>query len=497
MKLVIYFFDVGICVRIQPIGASFGLFLRRARRVTWTLMFMMLCPAPFLAAQTEKSKPATEIRPAELTPLQAYRLAVKERGSLGVTAVDNCGDSLAVVISGSSASAKRVFNLFSDSVVARVADSLNVPRTMSLNSLRKRVALAAAASTDQQLLAVRTLAQRSRQVILASASAAAACASCSEGDDYGDRREMFADWCDSTKDASIEALTTCAEQALESISQEYENARDSVCELAEDLLDKESEEREARADSIAHEEEIASRLIMTMVYDNPVAYRGRDNGVRFYGVSPSVEYDHRSGLFASVSGTWLDKPGTNWDATGASVGFGRSIGDDWFGSLSYTHLWWSSASPQSKSVLDNSLDLQIDWSGTLLSAAAELSYAFSKSSETTLFLTVTAPLTVFERAGRGSLVFEPGLTGVYGQQDASLQTARNQKANKDNAPAANVKKRKIFAVMDYELKLPLSYRRGAYAFGASYTLVAPLNIVDASTSTLFGVLSFEVSMTIR
>ena len=52
-------------------------------------------------------------------------------------------------------------------------------------------------------------------------------------------------------------------------------------------------------------------------------------------------------------------------------------------------------------------------------------------------------------------------------------------------------------MLDYELKLPLSFRWGAYAFGASYTIIAPLNIVDESTSTPFGVFGIHVSVTIR
>jgi hypothetical protein len=485
------------CVVVRVRSASCDLLRRHTWAVRWAVMAILLCLAPLLTAQTKKAKPSTMARPAELTPLQSYRLAVNERGSLAAAVVGNCGDSLTGLISRSSASAKRVFNLFSDSVVAKAADSLNAPRRMSLNNLRERVGLAAATSSDQQLRVVRTIAQRSCQVILTSTNTAAACADCREGDDYEARREVFTNWCDSTRDASNEVLTTRADEALDSISQAYENARDSVSEHAEELLDKENEEREARADSIAHEEEIASRVTISAAYDNPVTYRGRDNGVRYFGVSPTVQYNHRSGLFASVSGTWLDKAGRKWDGADASVGFEKAIGDDWFGSLAYTRLWWSSTSPQSKSVLDNTLDLEISWSGTHLSAAAELSYAFSKSSETTLFLSATAPLTIFEKSSRGSLVFEPGLTGVYGQQDASLQTARKQKSKKDNAQATSTKKKKVFAVLDYELKLPLSYRLGAYTFGASYTIIAPLNIVDESTSTPFGVLGFEVSVTIR
>jgi hypothetical protein len=414
-----------------------------------------------------------------------------------VNLVGNCGDSLAGVISGLSASAKRVFILSSDSVLARVADSLNAPRRKSLSNLREALALAAATSADQHVLALRTIAQRSRQVILASANAAAACGDCREGDDYENRRDEFTNWCDSTRDASIEALMTRAEEALDSIPEVYENARDSVSDQAENLLDKENDEREARADSIALEEEIASRLVISVGYDNPVSYRGRDNGVRFYGVSPSVQYTHRSGLFASVSGSWLDKSDGNWDDTETSVGFGRALGDAWFGSLAYAHLWFSSTSPQSKSVLDNSLDLEIAWSGSLLSTAAQLSYAFSKTSETTLSLSVSAPLMVFERAGGGSLLFEPGLSGTYGQQDLSLVAARKQKSKKNTLPVPAVKKRKVFGVMDYELDLPLRYRWGAYAFGATYTIAMPLNVLDESTKTVFGVFSIEVSVTIR
>ncbi len=488
---------MGNCVVIRAGCASFVFFRRHTWALTWTLMVILFCLAPLLDAQTKKAGQATTTGTAELTPLSGYRLAVKERSSLAATVVDNCGDSLAGVISGSSASAKRVFNLFSDSVIAKVADSLNAPRRMSLGSFRERVGHAAATFSDRHLHAVRTIAQQTRQVILTSANLAAACADCRDGDDYDNRREVFTNWCDSTRDASVEALTTRAEEALDSISQAYENARDSVSEKAEDLLDKENDEREARADSIALEEEIASRLVITVAYENPVAYRGRDNGARFYGVSPTIQYSHRSGLFASVSGAWLDKGGSKWDGIDASVGFGRSIGDDWFGSLAYTHLWWSSTSPQSKSVLDNSLDLEMGWSVTHLSTSAHLSFAFSKTSETTLFLSASAPLTLFEKAGRGSLLFEPGLTGVYGQQDASLLTARRQKSNKKNVLAANVKPKKTFAVLDYELNLPLTYRWGAYSLGASYTIAAPLNILDESSSTVFGALSVEVSVTIR
>lgn len=485
------------CVVMRVKGGSFDLFRRHTQAVTWAAMVILLCLVPHLNAQTRKSKPLTIPRPSDLTPLQSYRFAVRERGSLAATVVGNYGDSLASVIAGSAASAKRVFNLFGDSVVAKMADSLNAPRRMFLNSVRERVGLAAATSSDQQLRAVRTLAQRWRQDILVSANDAAACADCREGDDFENRREAFTNWCDSTRDGFTEALTTRADEALDSISQAYENARDSVSEHAEELLDKENEEREARADSIAHEEDIASRLIISVAYDNPVTYRGRDNAVRYYGVSPTIQYNHRSGLFASVSATWLDKQGSTWDGTDASLGFERTIGDEWSVSLAYTHLWWSSTSAQSKSVLDNSLDLAINWSGTHLSAGAELSYAFSKSSETTLFLSVAAPLTVYEKSGHGALVFEPGLTGAYGQQDASLQAARKQRLKKDTAQASNVKTKRAIAVLDYELKLPLSYRWGPYAFGASYTIVAPLNIVDESAGTVFGVLSIDVSMTIR
>jgi len=460
-------------------------------------MFMSLCSSPFLAAQTRKPTQAGEIRHAEMSPLEIFQRTVKDRSVLAQTEVERCGDSLAATIADSSASAKRGFTLFSDSVVAATADSMNALRRASLDSLKERVALAAVAVADQHVAAVRALARETRQVILASANRAAACADCGPGDDYGRRGNGFLELCDSLKDTGIDALTTRADQALDAISQRYDYARDSVSERAESLLDKEREEREARADSIALEEEIASRLIITLGYDNPVAYLGRDNGVHFYGVSPSVLYNHRSGLFASVSGSWLDKTKNSWDVSTASVGFKHSIGDAWSGSLSYTHLWFSSTSSQSKSVLDNSLDLDVEWSGALVTTTAEISFAFSKTSETSLLLTAVAPLTVYEGAGRGTLAFEPGITGAYGQQDASLVTARKQKSNKNGVPVANVKPRKTIGVLEYELSLPLSYHLGAYAFSAGYTIVLPLNILDESTSSLFGVLSIEISMTIR
>jgi hypothetical protein len=52
-------------------------------------------------------------------------------------------------------------------------------------------------------------------------------------------------------------------------------------------------------------------------------------------------------------------------------------------------------------------------------------------------------------------------------------------------------------VLDYEFNLPLIYSLGPYTFRVAYAFIVPLNILDGSTSTPFGVLSVEASMTIR
>lgn len=488
---------MGICCAIRFTNAPYCIARSRILAATWAMMCMIVGVAPFLDAQTKQATPAAATHRPEPSPLEMFQLAVRERSALATSEVDRCRDSVAAVIADSSASAKRILTRFGDSIVVAMADSMNVIRRTSLNGLSERVSLGAAAVVGRHIAAVHTIAQQTRQVILTSANVSASCTDCGPGDDFGRRWTVFAAWCDSARDASIEAMTARGDQALDSISQEYETARDSVSEQAESLLEEETDERESRADSSAHEEEIASRLIVTVAYDNPVAYLGRDNGSHFFELSPTLFYRHRWGIFASLSGSWLNEAKNNWDVTTAAVGYGRSIGEEWYGALSYAHLWFSSTSSQSKSVLDNSLDLEVDWSGTFLTATAQLSFAFSKSSEASLVLSATAPLTVFEEAGSGTLIFEPGISGAYGQQDASLVTARKQKSNKGAVPTANVKPRKTIGVLDYEFCVPLSYRRGVYAVSAAYTVVAPLNVLDESTSTLFGVVSIDISMTIR
>jgi hypothetical protein len=455
----------------------------------WGAVIVTCWCVPRGAAQLTQPAHAGRTGPQSVSTLPNFRSAIDAQGVLAEKTLAQWADSLGGVIREVAASAHQTYRRGTDSLITRGTHPLDGEEIMSLRALRDRADRRAKSISDHFLSNIRGSARRATELIRDAARRASLCDGCAGDEDFAERRSDFITWCDSTRDASLEDLDSDASFAIDSIESSYGNARDSVADEADRLLD---------------EEESASHAVLSVAYDDPLVDRGRDNGIRLYAFTPTIQYNHRSGLFGSISGSWLNKAENNWDVTATTLGYQRTMWEEWAASVSFTHLWFSGTSPQAKSVLGNSIDAELDWSGTHLVSSVHVLYEFSGASEITLYLNVAARITVVESGHSNSLVFEPGVTGVYGQQDATLEQARllktsNGKGKKAAASTVvtTVKPVKTFDVLEYELTLPLTCRWDAYSVGVSYTIAVPLNIVDQSTDGIFGILGLGASLTIR
>jgi len=126
-------------------------------------------------------------------------------------------------------------------------------------------------------------------------------------------------------------------------------------------------------DSLVKDKEF-SNFIIRIDYYNKTLSSGRDLGVEQYSLAPSLTYNHKSGISASLTGSYYSIDEPHYNMTDANINYSNffKFNDNWAYSLSYDHYFYH---PDSASVLTNNLGLSTSYSVGKFSA--NLSYGHS------------------------------------------------------------------------------------------------------------------------
>lgn len=461
----------------------------RLFRLLGDLAFLIVIPtALFPNAGSREPDCAGRNETSSVLPDFAGR--IRDSRDRSILSQKRYADSVMQSMERNIAAARKRLKAYGDSITISVRDSLDSTRKRRL----EETVTALGKTINDLLLEKKILLQEIagiyRQQIQAGSESAGRCIGCASAEDSSGRVELFGAFSDSVASVFEDSVSAVAEGLEEILVDTLEENEESLSDLAETLLEEQRDENEARA----------SRATVELLYNSPVVYRGRDNGVREYSFTPSVSYQHRSGLAFSMSAAWLSRAETKWDVAAAGIAYQGFAGDNMQWSISFTHLWFSSASAQARSVLNNSVGFAGAYDFTHVAVAASISVDFQSKAERTMMLSVTAPVTLGESVAGGELTVEPCILGVYGQQDVELVLQRTQKAQKAKKMAVMARAtqaRTVFGVMDYEFEVPLNYRRGNWTVRSAFTLVTPLNVLDSSSSKPFGMVSVEGSVELQ
>ncbi len=136
---------------------------------------------------------------------------------------------------------------------------------------------------------------------------------------------------------------------------------------------------QATLDKIVEEDSLikdneSSNFIIRIDYYNRTLSSGRDLGVEQYSLAPSLTYNHRSGISASLIGSYYSVDEPHYNMTDANINYSNffKFNDNWAYSLSYDHYFYH---PDSASVLTNNIGLSTSYSVGKFSA--NLSYGLS------------------------------------------------------------------------------------------------------------------------
>ena len=221
-----------------------------------------------------------------------------------------------------------------------------------------------------------------------------------------------------------------------------------------------------KLDSMDYKVQTATRLEVTGNYMSGVRYSGRDYGVKGYGLSTQLSLKHKSGF-------WLSTIGYNWQQFAIKVpkldlvaGYSATLGEGVGASVSYSRwLYFGKSQSELKWAFNHFMSAYLGINTPLFTIAPQFYYMISPTENVAQFAVSISKNKEWRPFWGGKLIFEPNLTWM------SSTTDRYDVA--DNVHVAG----KMLRVIDYELGLPLIYRRvGKYELTARYILSLPVNV---------------------
>ncbi len=236
-----------------------------------------------------------------------------------------------------------------------------------------------------------------------------------------------------------------------------------------------------KLDSTDYKVQNATRLELSGNYMSRVMYSGRDYGVKGYGLSTQLSLKHQSGFWLSAIAYHWQKFDIKLPKTDLVVGYSATLSDRVGASVSYSRwLYYGKSQSELKWAFNHFMSVYMGINATYFSIAPQFYYMISPNENVAQFAITVSKNKEWRPFWGGKLIFEPNLTWMTSTTDRYDIVDQNHKAGK------------MLRVIDYELGLPLIYRKvGKYDITARYILSLPVNVgeydgaVEGKLTSLF------------
>jgi hypothetical protein len=254
-----------------------------------------------------------------------------------------------------------------------------------------------------------------------------------------------------------------------------------------------------RTDSLAvRPAGLPSQLVLRLDYATRALFAGRDYGVRQSATTPSLTYNHRSGAYASVSGSFYSQAVPAYSLTDFSVGYGNFLGDKLLYSVSYDRYAYNQSGP---AVLANNTGLLLSYDLGPLSLGSSYAFLFGNGQTGHRLVPSLSGYRAWKNLGFIDKLFVlPNFSATIGTLNTSYQVfppkvveTTKTKKTKKGTPAASqpvTEEANDFGLLSWNLALPVKVRVGHFTFGATYNYVIPIKLPHEDDAAGFSTKSY-------
>lgn len=221
-----------------------------------------------------------------------------------------------------------------------------------------------------------------------------------------------------------------------------------------------------KLDSTDYKVQNATRLELQGNYMSRIMYSGRDYGVKGFGLSSQLSLHHKSGFWLSTIAYHWQKFDVKIPKTDFILGYAGTLSERVGASVSYSRwVYHGRSQSELKWAFNHFMSVYMGINATYFTIAPQYYYMVSPNENVAQFAVTVSKNKEWRPFYGGKLIVEPNLTWMMSTKDRFEAAEPTRKAGK------------MLRVIDYELGIPVIYRRvGKYDLTARYTLSLPVNV---------------------
>jgi hypothetical protein len=246
---------------------------------------------------------------------------------------------------------------------------------------------------------------------------------------------------------------------------------------------------------------LPSQLVVRLSYSPQTLFAGRDYGLRQSTTTPSLSYYHRSGAYASVSGSLYSVSTPHYLLTDLTAGYGNLLGNSFLYNVSYDHYVFSEAG---QGTLTNAAGALLSYDLGPVSLSTTYSLLFGNGQTGQRLLPAISGYKAWKKLGFiDKLFIVPSLSATIGTDNIVYQVFPRKEVSKTTKPKKPAKPGQpveteltTFGLMSWNLALPVKVRVGSFTAGATYNYIIPIQLAHETTDAGFSnksYLSFTAS----
>ncbi|TGE29415.1 hypothetical protein [Hymenobacter metallicola] len=245
-----------------------------------------------------------------------------------------------------------------------------------------------------------------------------------------------------------------------------------------------------------------------LTYGTNSSFFGRTQLTRYPYAAGELTYTSRFGVWGSVVGYNLFDTSSFVDETDLSVGWDGDLSKTVDASLSYSRFLFAENSPLVKSSVNNSLDGYLGWDWGYVYSRLNASYLFGESNDFFLVLDNSRYFEIDKVfTPEGYVSFEPRLSVMAGTQHF-VETSIEQQILRGNngngkgkgkggtTTTTTVTETPVtrFRVLNYELRVPVTYSLGMVSVQAAWRYSIPVNLLPEDVSQARSYFTTSISL---
>lgn len=223
-----------------------------------------------------------------------------------------------------------------------------------------------------------------------------------------------------------------------------------------------------RLDSLDYTISRSTRIIFETQFMNRVVYSGRDYGLKGFGTTGQLTFQHKSGFWLSTVGYYWEGSSVKFPKADIAVGYAVSLDERLSASFGYSRWnYFGRSAEQLKWVFSDFLSTYWTIDLGIMGLSPSFYYQIGKSENVAQFALTASKYKELRRPFLGGkVIFEPNFTWMLSSRDRFYSTQPDKPSGK------------IVRVINYEFVLPLTYRRvGVFDFSPKLHLTTPINVL--------------------